>query len=244
MNSFNFVFLCSLIIFGATTLGSLLVFILNVINDKTEKICLGLASGIMFAASIWSLLLPALDSSNIIMVLIGFIVGIFVIIRLDKFVNKYTNLSAKKNTMLFIAMTLHNIPEGMTVGLMGAYAYQNNSIVSISAALALTIGIAVQNIPEGASISLNYRQAGLSKFKSALLGILSGVVEPISAIIMLILVNYLSILLPVVLAAAAGIMIYVVINELLPSISNNKSNLGSIYFIIGFLLMMCLDVLL
>ncbi len=233
-----------MIIFAATILGSLLVFFLGAINEKTEKICIGLASGIMFAASIWSLLLPSLESSNIICVLIGFILGIFVIIKLDKLVNHYHASNNKKNTMLFIAVTLHNIPEGMTVGLMSAYAYQSNSIVSISAALALTIGIAIQNIPEGAAISLNYRQSGDSKLKSAFLGAISGVVEPISAFLMLLLVNYLSLLLPFVLAAASGIMIYVVVNELLPSISYTKSNLGSIYFIIGFLLMMCLDVLL
>ncbi len=243
MNSLGFCAICSLIIFGATSLGSLFVFILNKINDKTERICIGLASGIMFAASIWSLLLPALEQSHIIYVLIGFILGIIIIIYLDKLVNRYM-LKGKKNTMLFIAMTLHNIPEGMTVGLMSVYAYQNSSIVSISAALALTIGIAVQNIPEGASISLNYRQEGYSKLTSASLGVLSGIVEPISAIAMLLLVNHLEALLPFVLAAASGIMIYVVINELLPSINSTKSNIGSIYFIIGFLLMMCLDVLL
>lgn len=243
MNSLGFCAICSLIIFGATSLGSLFVFILNKINDKTERICIGLASGIMFAASIWSLLLPALEQSHIIYVLIGFILGIIIIIYLDKLVNRYM-LKGKKNTMLFIAMTLHNIPEGMTVGLMSVYAYQNSSIVSISAALALTIGIAVQNIPEGASISLNYRQEGYSKLTSASLGVLSGIVEPISAIAMLLLVNHLEALLPFVLSAASGIMIYVVINELLPSINSTKSNIGSIYFIIGFLLMMCLDVLL
>lgn len=244
MNSFNFVFLCSMIIFGATTLGSFLVFILKSINEKSEKICIGLASGIMFAASIWSLLIPALETSNILFVLIGFIVGVFIIIKLDKLVNKYSSYDIKKSHMLFLAMTLHNIPEGMTVGLMSSYAYQNNSIISLSAALALTIGIAIQNIPEGASISLNYRQVGYSRIKAALLGTLSGIVEPISAFFMLLLVNYLSLLLPFVLAGAAGIMIYVVVNELLPSITSFKTNLGSIYFLIGFLIMMCLDVLL
>ncbi len=244
MNCFSFVFFCSAIIFGATSLGSLLVIGLNVINDKTEKICLGLASGIMFAASIWSLLLPALDSSNIVSVLIGFVIGVFVIIQLDRFVNKYSSSVSKKNTMLFLAMSIHNIPEGMTVGLMSAYAYQSNSMVSVSAALALTIGIAIQNIPEGAAISLNYRQDGYSKLKSAFLGIISGVVEPISAFLMLILINYLSVLLPFVLSGAAAIMIYVVIGELLPSISKEKSNFSCLCFIGGFLLMMCLDVLL
>ncbi len=141
-------------------------------------------------------------------------------------------------------MTLHNIPEGMTVGIMSTYAYQTNSIISTSVALILTIGIAIQNIPEGAAISLNYRQEGLSKFKSSLLGILSGIVEPISSILMFFLFKYFSILLPFILSAAASIMIYVVINDLMPSATDDKSNLGSIYFILGFIIMMSLDVLL
>ena len=126
MNSFNFSFMCSMLIFGATSLGALVVYALNIINKKTERICLGLASGIMFAASIWSLLLPALESTKYIFVLLGFIIGIYIIIKLDSFVNKCSNFKSKKNTMLFIAMTLHNIPEGMTVGLMSTYAYQQN----------------------------------------------------------------------------------------------------------------------
>lgn len=244
MNSFIFVLICSLIIFSATSIGALLVYFFTSINNKTEKICLGLASGIMFASSIWSLLIPALKESKYIFVLLGFIFGIIIIIRLDKLVNRYTNFSSKKNTMLFIAMTLHNIPEGMTVGIMSTYAYQTNSIISTSVALILTIGIAIQNIPEGAAISLNYRQEGFSKFKSSLLGILSGIVEPISSILMFFLFKYFSILLPFILSAAASIMIYVVINDLMPSATDDKSNLGSIYFILGFIIMMSLDVLL
>lgn len=244
MNSFNFVLICSLIIFSATSIGALLVYFFTSINKKTEKICLGLASGIMFASSIWSLLLPALKDSKFIFVLLGFIFGVFIIIRLDKLVNKYTNTNSKKNTMLFIAMTLHNIPEGMTVGLMSTYAYQTSSIISTSIALALTIGIAIQNIPEGAAISLNYRQEGLSKIKSALLGILSGIVEPLSSIMMFFLFKYFAIFLPFVLSAAASIMIYVVINDLMPNANEDKSNIGSIYFILGFIIMMSLDVLL
>lgn len=244
MNSFNFVLICSFIIFLATSIGALLVYFFSIISKKTEKICLGLASGIMFASAIWSLLLPAMEDSKFIFVLLGFILGILIIMKLDSIVNKYSKLKSKKNTMLFLAMTIHNIPEGMTVGLMSTYAFQNNSVVSISVALALTIGIAIQNIPEGAAISLNYRQEGLSKFKSALLGILSGIVEPISSILMFFLFRYFAILLPFVLSAAASIMIYVVINDLMPSANDDKSNLGSIYFILGFIIMMCLDVLL
>ena len=228
----------------ATSLGALLVYTLKNISKKQEKICLGLASGIMFASAIWSLLIPALESSNYIIVLVGFILGILIIIKLDSLVNKYTKLGTKKNTMLFLAMTIHNIPEGMTVGLMSAYAYQNNSAVSISMAVALTIGIAIQNIPEGAAISFNYRQSGKSKFSSSMLGILSGIVEPICSIIMFFLFKNITFLLPCVLSLAASIMIYVVINELIPDASSDDSNLGSIYFIVGFIIMMTLDVLL
>lgn len=244
MNSVIFVLICSGIIFGATSFGALFVYAINKINSKTEKICLGLASGIMVASSIWSLLIPALESNKFIFVLIGFILGVLLIMKLDKFVDKYTKNKSKKNTMLFLAMTIHNIPEGMTVGLMSTYAYQNSNSITISMALALTIGIAIQNIPEGAAISLNYRQEGLSKFKSALLGILSGAIEPISAIVMFLLFKNFNILLPLVLSSAASIMIYVVINDLMPTANKDDSNLGSIYFIIGFIIMMSLDVLL
>ena len=163
--------------------------------------------------------------------------------KLDKFVKKYSNKSAKKNTMLFLAMTIHNIPEGMTVGLVSTYAYINSNYISVSAALALTIGIAIQNIPEGACLSLNYNQSGLSKFKSFILGFISGIVEPIGAIIMFLLFKYFSILLPFILSSASGIMIYVVVNELIPS-SSDDSNIGSISFMIGFLIMLSLDILL
>lgn len=244
MNSFLFVLICSFIIFIATSLGSLFVYFFKNINSKTEKICLGLASGIMFAASIFSLLLPALDSSKYIFILLGFIIGVVIIIKLDKLVDKYSKFNSKKNTMLFIAMTLHNIPEGMTVGLMSTYAYQSNNSISISMALALTIGIAIQNIPEGAAISFNYRQEGCTKFKACILGILSGIVEPISSLIMFFLFKYISILLPFILSSAASIMIYVVVNDLLPDSNKDNNNLGTIYFIVGFIIMMTLDILL
>lgn len=242
MNSFSFVLLCSLIIFSATTLGSLLVFFIKKKDSKHESICLGLASGIMFASSIWSLLIPSIETSKFIYVIIGLIIGIIIIMKLDSIVDKYSKKSAKKNTMLFLAMTIHNIPEGMTVGLVSTYAYINSNFISISAALALTIGIAIQNIPEGACLSFNYNQSGLSKYKSFILGFISGIVEPIGAITMFLLFKYCSILLPFILSSAAGIMIYVVVNELIPSNKDNK--IGSIYFMIGFIIMLSLDILL
>jgi len=241
MNSFLFVLLCSSIIFLCTSIGSLFVYLVNKINSKTENICLGLAGGIMLASSIWSLLTPAISTSKYFIILIGFILGVFIITKLDKLVDKYSN--NKKNTMLFAAMTIHNIPEGMTVGLISSYAYKINSGITISAALALTIGIAIQNIPEGAAISLNYRQQGLSKFKSTLLGILSGIVEPISALLMYFIFSTINGLLPFMLSLAASIMIYVVINEIIPNTNKDNTNIGSIYFIIGFIIMMYLDIL-
>lgn len=242
MKSFLFVLLCSSIIFLCTSLGAILVYTIKKINNKHEKICLGLASGIMLASSIWSLLIPALNTNKYITVLLGFIIGVIIIIKLDKLVNKYSK--NKKNTMLFVAMTIHNIPEGMTVGLISSYAYNINNIITISSALALTIGIAIQNIPEGAAISLNYRQQGLSKFKSALLGIISGIVEPISALIMFFIFSTINGLLPFMLSLASSIMIYVVINELIPNCNKDNTNIGSISFIIGFIIMMLLDILL
>ena len=235
MNSILFVIICSLLIFFATMFGSISAIFINKYNKNSEKMCLGLASGVMFASAIWSLLLPSIESSNFLFVIISFIIGIMVIIILDKLVKIYSKENTKKNNMLFIAMTLHNIPEGMTVGLMCTYAYQFDSAISISMALALTIGIAIQNIPEGSAVSLSYRQLGYSKFTSFILGTISGIVEPISALLMYALFNILSPLLPFVLASAAGIMIYVVVNELMPNISNEDSNLSSISFVIGFL---------
>ena len=132
----------------------------------------------------------------------------------------------------------------MTVGLMSTYAYQSNNSISISMALALTIGIAIQNIPEGAAISFNYRQEGCTKFKACILGILSGIVEPISSLIMFFLFKYISILLPFILSSAASIMIYVVVNDLLPDSNKDNNNFGNIYFIVGFIIMMTLDILL
>lgn len=242
MNNFTLVFFCSMLLLGATTIGSLIVLFITKINKKLELICLGLASGVMFAASIWSLLLPSIELTNFFIVLLGFILGTFIIIKLDKLVIKYSGLKDKKNSLLFMAMTIHNIPEGMIVGLTSALAFSNNSSITISSAILLAIGIAIQNIPEGASISLTYYQNGYSKFKSILLGFISGIVEPISAFIMFFLKDYLNGILPLLLSLAAGVMIYVVVDELLPN--EKENNYGSLAFVIGFLIMMSLDILL
>lgn len=239
MEKFLFVLFCSLIIFGATTLGALMVLFFKKMKDKVQTITLGLASGIMVAASIWSLLIPAIEDYSFLYVFIGFILGLIIILLLDKLLESNKTFNHKSN-MLFLAMTLHNIPEGMTVGLMATYAINGN--ISIPSVLALTIGIAIQNIPEGASVSMTYLGMGYSHKKAIILGIISGIVEPIGALIMFFLYKYLLFTLPIILCLSGSIMIYVVINDIMPDLSNRK--VASISFMMGFLLMLCLDVLL
>lgn len=239
MDKFMFVLLCSFIIFGATTFGALMVLFLKKMNNTIQNITLGLASGIMVAASIWSLLIPAIEDYNFIYTIIGFIIGVVIILLLDKLLESNTKFDRKSN-MLFLAMTLHNIPEGMTVGLMATYAINGN--ISIPTVLALTIGIAIQNIPEGASVSMTYLGRGYSHKKSIILGIISGVVEPLAAIIMFFMYKYLLFTLPIILSLSAAVMIYIVINDIIPDLDKRK--IASVSFMTGFLIMLCLDVLL
>lgn len=239
MDKFMFVLLCSFIIFGATTFGALMVLFFKKMNNTIQNITLGLASGIMVAASIWSLLIPAIEDYNFIYTIIGFIIGVVIILLLDKLLESNTKFDRKSN-MLFLAMTLHNIPEGMTVGLMATYAINGN--ISIPTVLALTIGIAIQNIPEGASVSMTYLGRGYSHKKSIILGIISGVVEPLAAIIMFFMYKYLLFTLPIILSLSAAVMIYIVINDIIPDLDKRK--IASVSFMTGFLIMLCLDVLL
>lgn len=239
MDKFMFVLLCSFIIFGATTFGALMVLFFKKMNNTIQNITLGLASGIMVAASIWSLLIPAIEDYNFIYTIIGFIIGVVIILLLDKLLESNTKFDRKSN-MLFLAMTLHNIPEGMTVGLMATYAINGN--ISIPTVLALTIGIAIQNIPEGASVSMTYLGRGYSHKKSIILGIISGVVEPLAAIIMFFMYKYLLFTLPIILSLSAAVMIYIVINDIIHDLDKRK--IASVSFMTGFLIMLCLDVLL
>lgn len=248
-----------LIPFIGTTLGSAMVFLMkNKINGKIEKALLGFASGVMIAASIWSLLIPAIEmskSQNTISWLpasIGFLAGIFFLLLLDNIIPHLHLKSSepegiksnlKKTTMMMLAVTLHNIPEGLSVGVALAGAVSGNTTITITGALALSIGIAIQNFPEGAIISMPLKSEGISKIKAFTYGTLSGIVEPIGTIITLLLTSLVVPILPYLLSFAAGAMIYVVVEELIPeSQSGAHSNIGVIGVAIGFVIMMILDI--
>lgn len=248
-----------LIPFLGTTLGSSMVFLMkNKMNIKTEKILLGFASGVMIAASIWSLIIPAINMAEEqgkiawVPATIGFLLGIVFLLVLDSVVphmhletEKPEGIKSKlkKTTMMLFAVTLHNIPEGMAVGVTFAGALMGNTGITLAGAIALACGIAVQNFPEGAIVSMPLRSEGLSKPKAFLYGTLSGIVEPISAIITILLANAIIPILPYFLSFAAGAMIYVVVEELIPeSQAGEHSNIGTIGVAIGFVIMMILDV--
>ncbi len=248
-----------LIPFLGTTLGSAMVFFMkNKINKKVEKLLLGFASGVMIAASVWSLLIPAIEMSETqgkiawLPASIGFLLGIIFLLILDSVVphlhlnnDKPEGIKAKlkKTTMLVFAVTLHNIPEGMAVGVTFAGAILGNSGITMAGAFALAIGIAIQNFPEGAIISMPLKEEGTSKSKAFLYGTLSGIVEPIGAILTILLTEIVVPILPYLLSFAAGAMIYVVVEELIPeSQGGEHSNIGTIGVAIGFVIMMILDV--
>ena len=245
--------------FLGTTLGAAMVFLMkNKINNKIEKLLLGFASGVMIAASIWSLLIPAIEMSESqgkiawVPATIGFLLGITFLLVLDSVIphmhlksDKPEGIKSKlkKTTMMVFAVTLHNIPEGMAVGVTFAGALTQNAGITMAGAFALAIGIAIQNFPEGAIISMPLKSEGISKPKAFLYGTLSGIVEPIGAIITILLTNAVVPMLPYLLAFAAGAMIYVVVEELIPeSQAGQHSNIGTIGVAIGFVVMMILDV--
>ena len=241
--------------FLGTSIGSFFVFFLrNKINQKLEKMLLGFAGGVMIAASVWSLIIPSINQSehfgngSFIPATIGIIVGVIFLVVLDRIVLNLKNKSSvltnekSKSKMLIIAVTIHNIPEGMAVGVAMAGLYLGNALVTLASCMALSLGIAIQNIPEGAIISMPMLGRGYSKLKAFGVGVLSGIVEPISAVITLLLVNFVMPILPYMLAFAAGTMIYVVVEELIPEAYDGESKLSSISFIAGFLVMMILDV--
>ena len=249
-----------LIPFLGTTLGAACVFFLkNEIKPLVQKALLGFASGVMVAASVWSLLIPAIDMSEemgklaFVPAAVGFALGIVFLLGMDRMIphlhmnadkpeGPETNL--KKTTMLVLAVTLHNIPEGMAVGVVFAGLLTGESGITVAGAFALAIGIAIQNFPEGAIISLPLRsESGMTKGKAFLCGALSGIVEPLAAAVTILLSGFLTPLLPYLLSFAAGAMIYVVVEELIPEASEGEhSNIGTIGFAAGFVLMMILDV--
>lgn len=245
--------------FLGTTLGAAMVFLMkNKINNKIEKLLLGFASGVMIAASIWSLLIPAIEMSESqgkiawVPATIGFLLGITFLLVLDSVIphmhlksDKPEGIKSKlkKTTMMVFAVTLHNIPEGMAVGVTFAGALTQNAGITMAGAFALAIGIAIQNFPEGAIISMPLKSEGMLKPKAFLYGTLSGIVEPIGAIITILLTNAVVPMLPYLLAFAAGAMIYVVVEELIPELqAGEHSNIGTIGVAIGFVVMMILDV--
>ena len=245
--------------FLGTTLGSAMVFLMkNKINPKVEKLLLGFASGVMIAASVWSLLIPSIDMAEeqgkiaYLPAAVGFLLGIAFLLMLDSVI-PHLHLNndnpeglkskLKKTTMMVFAVTLHNIPEGMAVGVTFAGTLIGNSGITIAGALALAIGIAIQNFPEGAIISMPLKSEGMSKLKAFLYGTLSGIVEPIGAIITILLTSKVVPILPYLLSFAAGAMIYVVVEELIPEAQEGEhSNIATIGVAIGFVIMMILDV--
>lgn len=242
-----------LIPFFGTTLGSACVYFLKNKNNELLSRCFsGIASGVMVAASIWSLLMPAMEQEkNILIIVLGIFLGALLLLFLDCMIphihpgtddEEGKDSHLKKTTKLVFAVTLHNIPEGMAVGVVLAQAIQNGNYFS---ALALSIGIAIQNFPEGAILSLPLKSNGFSKNKAFLIGALSGIVEPIFGYITILFSNWILQGLPLCLSFAAGAMLFVVIEELVPEMAQGKhSNLPTLFFLLGFCIMMMLDVLL
>lgn len=247
-----------LIPFAGTALGAACVFFMRKkMNEEIQKILLGFASGVMVAASVWSLLIPAMEMSAglgrlaFFPAAAGFVMGMVFLLALDRLV-PHMHLDEhpdgpkrpwSRTTMLLFAVTLHNIPEGMAVGVVFAGTCSPGGLVTMAEAFALSAGIAIQNFPEGAIISLPLRANGASRGKAFLMGALSGAVEPAAAVLTMLLAGFVRPVLPCMLALAAGAMFYVVVEELIPeSAGGVHSNRGSFGFAAGFLIMMILDV--
>lgn len=240
-----------LIPFLGTSLGSAFVFFLRKnMNENFQKLMIGFASGVMIAASVWSLILPSVEMAEDtykfvwIPAAAGFILGVLFLILVNRMAERIeSRKDGKKFNMLMFSVTLHNIPEGMAVGVCFAGFLAGNSGILLIEAIVLALGIAIQNIPEGAIISMPMKMEGSSKKKSFLAGVLSGAVEPIAAFITILLINMVIPLLPYLLSFAAGAMIFVVAEELIPEMhSGKKSSLGVIGVMIGFVIMMVLDI--
>ena len=245
--------------FLGTMLGAACVFFQkNNMHPLVQKVLTGFAAGVMVAASIWSLLIPAMDQAEsmgkfaFVPAVIGFWLGVLFLLALD-FVIPHMHLGSseaegpktnlKKTTMMVLAVTLHNIPEGMAIGVVYAGLLLGEQEISLAAATALSIGIAIQNFPEGAIISIPLQAEGMKKPKAFVLGALSGIVEPIGAVLTVLAAGLVVPVLPYLLSFAAGAMIYVVVEELIPEMSQGKhTNIGTIAFTAGFTLMMMLDV--
>ena len=242
-----------------TMLGSAFVFFMkDGLSPRVQKTLLGFASGVMVAASVWSLLIPAMEMEadngkwSVVPAAVGFLLGMGFLLLLDE-LTPHLHVGSdtpegprsrlSRTVMLALAVTIHNLPEGMAVGVVFAGAEQGAAGLSLASAVAVSLGIAIQNVPEGAIISMPMRAEGNSRWRSFLIGSLSGAVEPVGAIAVLLLASLLMPVMPYMLAFAAGAMFYVVVEELIPEASEGEhSNLSTIGFAIGFVLMMVLDV--
>ncbi len=248
-----------LIPFLGTSLGAACVFFLkNTLKDSIQRALTGFAAGVMVAASIWSLLIPAMDQSASLGKLaffpaaVGFWLGILFLLLLDHIIPHLHQNSTQaegpksqlqRTTMMVLAVTLHNIPEGMAVGVVYAGYLSGSAQITAASALALSLGIAIQNFPEGAIISMPLRAEGMKKGRAFWGGVLSGIVEPIGAVLTILAASVIVPALPYLLSFAAGAMLYVVVEELIPEMSQGRhSNIGTIFFAVGFSLMMILDV--
>ncbi|MDO4377961.1 MAG: ZIP family metal transporter [Erysipelotrichia bacterium] len=253
------IFLGILIPFLGTTLGAFCVFFMKKkLSDLIQRSLAGFAAGVMVAASIWSLLIPAIEQSeemgklSFLPAFIGFWGGVLFLLMLDHLIPHLHVGSEQaegpksklaRTTMMVLAVTLHNIPEGMAVGVMYAGFLAGNTQITAASALALSLGIAIQNFPEGAIISMPLRAEGESKGRAFLGGVLSGVVEPIGAVLTIVAAQFIIRALPYLLSFAAGAMLYVVVEELIPEMSQGRhSNIGTVFFAVGFSVMMMLDV--
>ena len=248
---------------AGTIVGSAFVFFIkDSISVRLQKLLLGFASGVMIAASVWSLLIPAMDSLShrgvwcVVPAVVGFLLGMGFLLVLDS-ITPHLHIGMQepegprrskplsRTLMLVLAVTIHNLPEGMAVGVVLGGSEQGVTGLTLASSIAVSLGIAIQNIPEGAIVAMPMRAAGNSKWKSFLIGSLSGVVEPIGGLLVLLLAAWLTPFLPYLLAFAAGAMMYVVVEELIPEASQGAhSNINTIGFAIGFSLMMVLDVVL
>ena len=248
-----------LIPFLGTTLGAACVFFMKkALSEAVQRALTGFAAGVMVAASVWSLLIPAIDQSSALgnyaffPAAAGFWIGVLFLLLLDHAVPHLHSHSEcaegprsrlRRTTMMVLAVTLHNIPEGMAVGVVYAGFLSGSAQISAAGALALSLGIAIQNFPEGAIISLPLRAEGMKKSRAFLSGVLSGVVEPIGAVLTVLAARFVVPALPYLLSFAAGAMLYVVVEELIPEMSQGRhSNLGTLFFALGFSVMMILDV--
>ena len=253
------VFYGILIPFLGTSFGAACVFFMkNDMSERLSQILTGFAAGVMVAASIWSLLIPAMEQSEgmgklaFVPAVAGFWGGVLFLLLLDHVIphlHQHSNSAEgpksklQRTTMMVLAVTLHNIPEGMAVGAVYAGYLAGNAKITVAAAMALSLGIAIQNFPEGAIVSMPLRAEGMKKTKAFAGGVLSGIVEPIGAVLTIFAAGLIIPALPYLLSFAAGAMMYVVVEELIPEMSQGEhSNLGTIFFAVGFTVMMALDV--